>query len=208
MPEEIISTADIDDLCGEEGPDSNLVAVRGPTSPPHPIEFTVQMRGHTMNDMETLIVHAAATQLLGSRDKTKLAKEIEAACQSLILSKVNAGLAKITDAIIDQPLTPTSWGDKKPMTMREAINLTPSAYLSQKVDRDGKPTSSGAYSSAWGTMLEWIVWQNVSAKFKHELQATTNQAVRTVELEIKARHAAMIEEEKKRFREALSKLTA
>lgn len=204
MASEIMHTSDIAELNGEDGPDSDLSAMTGPSAPPHPIEFTVQMRGHTMNDMETLIVHAAARQLVGDHDKTSLAKQIEAACKELIVAKVNAGLAKVTDAIIDQPLTP-SWGDKKPMTMREAINLTPSAYLSQRVTNDGKPATSGQYHT-WGTMLEWLVFQTISAKFKNELEAATRSAIRDVQDEIKARHAAMIEEEKKRFREALDKM--
>lgn len=200
---EIIHASDIDGFDPEECPD--IAAIKEPEGTG--MEFHVQMRGYTLREMDELIVNAAAQMIVGrsSGDK-QMSKDIEARCQALILQKINAKLATVTAEIIDQPLTPAWVGKDKPVTMREAIGLTVREYLHQQVDRAGKPSTD--YYSKFGTMLEWIVWNQMSSKFKNEIDAATNAAISEMQKTVKAEQAKLIAEQKQRLADAFAKLTA
>jgi len=205
MADEIISTAEIAEAewDGQSEPrevDIDMSATQGPEAGKD-IEFHVQMRGHTMRAMEDLIVEAAARQILRRHNDSTLAKAIEAKCIELLNAKATAALERVTAEIIDQPMTP-SFGDKKPVTMREFIGLYGREYLTELVDREGKPTS--AYGSA-GKRMEVIASRALSHHFKVEIDKATSAAIREIQAAVKANHDALIAAEKKRIHDAIAK---
>lgn len=207
MTNEIHSTAEIAEgnWDGQSEPsevETDMVATDGPTG--DGIEFHVSMRGYTMHDMEDLIVQAAARQILGTFNDRAMAKTIEETCTAQLTAKADAVLSAVTTEIIDQPLTP-SFGDKKPVTMREFIGLTGREYLSQKVDSVGKPTSG---YGAFGTRMEYLVRQYMDRHFRIEIEKATNAVITEIRKDFTARHEKMLASEKKRLREAFDKLTA
>lgn len=169
-------------------------------------EFHVAMRTWAMQNMEQEIVNAAAEQIIGGFGTNTLARQIEAKCMEALNAKATAALAGVADSIIDQPLTP-AYGDKKPVTMREFIGLVGREYLTQRVDRDGNP-STGGYASNTTTRVELLVSKHLDRHFKQEIEKATCAAINEVKAAIAAEHKAMIEAEKKRLREAIGKAVA
>lgn len=172
------------------------------------MEFHVQMRGYTQRDMEALVVEAAARMLVGHRNETQLSRQIEARCIELIQETADKKLASVTAEIMDQPITPRFASSKQePVTMREFIGLTGREYLAERVGGDGKVTSDG-WARTTTTRLQWIVEDAVRRDFKRDIEKATSTAISEVQKEIKDQHAALIDAEKKRFREAIDKITA
>lgn len=207
MTKEIHSTAEIAGASwdGHSEPselETDMVATEQPTGAG--LEFHVSMRGYTMHDMEDLIVQAAARQVVGAFNDRKLAKDIEDKCIEQVSAKADAALSAVTSEIIDQPLTP-SFGDKKPVTMREFIGLTGREYLNQTVDSAGKPCSG--YGSS-GTRMEYLVRQYMDRHFRNEIQKATSALISELQREIKAAHSALLDAEKKRIREAMERATS
>lgn len=204
MPNEILNTADLTEQVwdGESEPselETDMVALKEPEG--HGMEFHVQMRGYTLRDMDELIISAAAAQIMGSRNDREMAKLIEAKCIEQITAKADAALAKVTAEVIDQPITP-SYGDKKPVTMREFLGLYGREYLTQRVGSDGKPSTDSYHAKS---RMEYLVGQYMTAAFKREIEQATNAAIREIQAAIKAQHDAMLEAEKARLRDALAK---
>jgi hypothetical protein len=197
MTSEILSS---DDLPEDEIREDLSATV---DSTPEKIEFHVQMRGFTQRDMEAFIVEAAARQIVGRSTDSKLAKEIEARCAVLIAEKADKVLAGITDQVLDQPLTP-SFGDKKPVTMREFLGLYGREYLEQRVGKyDGKPESS-SYNTV--PRMAYLVSQHLDTKFENEMKTAVNKAVTEIQMSVLAKLNATLEAEKARVRDALDKL--
>lgn len=186
------------------GKETDMVATVEPEN--KGIEFHVSMRHYTMSDMEGLIIEAAARQLLGSRD-TQFRKLIEDRAVAMITEQADAKLTSVTTEIIDAPLTPT-FGEKKPVTMREFIGLTGQAYLTETVDPS---TGERRKADSWGRetipRIHHLVQKSMDQKFKKEIEAATNAAIREVQVAIKAQHEMLIAAEKARFLEALKKVT-
>lgn len=210
MPE-ITSTSEMaeaewdgDSEPGEVG--SDIVATTEPEG--RGIEFNVSMRSYTMRDMDALIVEAAAQLIVGRRGERQMAQAIEQKCIELIDAKARKALEAVTTEIVDQPITPT-FGDKKPTTMREFIGLTGREYLSERVDRNGRPRGHREYSDYGDHFprLEWLARKAMEEKFKAEIEKATNTAIVEVRAAVKAKHEALIAAEKARLAEALAKLT-
>lgn len=211
MSNTIMDTGNVAEIL-DLGPDdeiSNMSATHEATE--KPMEFHVQMHGHTFRDMEALIVNAAAQQLLGlyGDSPNSLRKHIETKCVEQVTAKADAALAKVTAEIIDQPMMPKYTGAKdEPITMREFIGLTGRAYLMEMVDQNGGPATT-----AWGgngnrPRIQHIVEKAMFGKFKGEIESATNAAIAEIRADIKVRHEAFLAAEKARFREALAKATA
>lgn len=207
---EIINTGDIaldayEETWRTEEPGelrNDLVATHEPEH--KGIEFHVSMRGHTFEDMEELIVHAAAEKLIKRLDAGRFQKLVEERCIALITAKIDKHLAGITAEIIEQPVTP-SFGDRKPITMREMIGLIGREYLSERVDTDGKPSRDTYRSEA---RINRLVWQFMATAFKRDIEAATNSAIGEVQKAIKEHHATFLASEKARLRDAIAKVTA
>lgn len=205
------SIMDTGDLAADEGLEDGQVrehmTATKDADPNAKIEFHVQMRSWTMQDMEALIVAAAASQMIKSFGERSFFKLIEDRAISAITAKADEKLAAITTEIIDQPLTP-NFGDKAPVTMREFIGLYAKEYLTQTVDSSGAPSKGG-----WGTSavprMQWLVAQALDRKFKNEIEKATNAAITEIQRSLWANHEALIAVEKKRISDAIAKaLTA
>lgn len=182
--------------------DTYMVATEEPTG--KGIEFHVSMRNYTQRDMEDLIIEAAAKLIVGRHNDAAMAKVIEAKCIEQVTARADKALAAVTAEIIDQPIAP-SFGDKKPVTMREFIGLYGREYLTEKVDSDGKPYTSTYNSSP---RIERIVAKHMAGTFQREIEKATNTAIAEIRLAVAARHKAMLDAEKARFREYLAKAVA
>lgn len=192
---------------GEPGEiQNNLVATKAAED--QGIEFHVSMRGHTFEDMEALIVAAAAQLIVGKRNERELARSIEAKCIELVNAKATAKLETITAEIIDLPVTPQYATDKKPVTMREMLGLYGREYLMEMVDRDGKPSTDGWSRNERKARIVHVVEKAMDAKFKAEIERSTNAVVTEIKAAIKAQHDAMLATERARFMEALAKVSA
>lgn len=205
----IMDTGNIAEL-NDLGPDDEIASLDATKEATDaPMEFHVQMKGHTFRDMEDLIVNAAAQQLVGRYGGTDaLRKQIEAKTIEHVTKRADAVLATVSAEIIDQPMMPKYVGAKEePVTMREFIGLTGRAYLAERVDESGKAASS---SSGYGyrSRMEFLVDQMMSTKFKNEIAAATNAAISEIQKAVKAQHDALIAEEKKRLADALAKLSS
>lgn len=201
---EITSSAEIAerDWDGESEPgdvDSDFVATN--EAEEKGIEFHVSMRRYTMHDMERLIIEAAATLIVGRHNDKAIAKAIEAKCIDLINEKATAALSTVTAEIIDQPVTP-SFGDNKPVTMRELIGLCGREYLTETVDPEGNPRKA-RYGISVQPRMEYIVGKFIERKFKQEVDAATSRMISEVQRDIKARHEALLNKEKARIRDAM-----
>mgnify|MGYP000911135257 FL=1 len=184
-------------------PVADLMATREPQG--QGIEFHVSMHDYTMRDMERLIVEAAARMLLGGYGDARLRELVQEKCIEQVSAKADAVLATVTAEIIDQPVI-SALGRGQPVTMRDFIALTGREYLTQTVDREGKPTIS-SYNSA-GPRISQIVSAHMSRAFAREIEAATNAAVREVQAAVAAEHKRIIEAEKARFLAALNKVAA
>lgn len=202
---EITSTADMaeDDWdSGEEPQDARSDIVATHEAEGRGIEFHVSMRDYTQRDMEELIIEAAARMIVGRHNDREMAKLIEAKCIEQITARADQTLRNVTAEIIDQPITP-GYGDKKPVTMREFLGLYGREYLSVTVDNDGKPSTDN-----WGkrlTRMEWLVRRYMDNAFKTEIEKATNAAINEIKVGVAAKHKALLDAEKARFREYIDK---
>jgi hypothetical protein len=195
---------DTGDLSEEESVREHIVASEE-SRPEEKIEFFVQMRSWTARDMEELVVEAAARLLVGKFGDNAIGKDIQERCKVLLTQKADAVLSGVTSEIIDQPLTP-SFGDKKPVTMREFLGLYGREYLEQRVDKyDGKVGSS-SYDTV--SRMAYLVSSHIDGKFEKEMSAAVNKAVTEIQMGVLAKLNATLESEKARVREALDKLAA
>lgn len=205
----IMDTGNVAELTGLDESDeiSNMEALKEPTG--KGIEFHVAMRGHTMHDMEELIVQAAAQQIVGKFGNDRLAKEIEAKTISLVTAKADKALQAVTAEIIDQPILPKysySKSEATPVTMREFIGLTGRQYLAERVDINGNVSDRSSYNEK--SRMQYLVEKYMETAFKREIEKATNAAIVEVRAAIEASHKAFLAAEKKRFHEALEKITA
>jgi hypothetical protein len=207
---EITSTSELAETewDGRSEPADVQTDMTATTKPEGGIEFFVQMHDYTKRDMEELIVEAAARVVVGNYGNNVLAKKIEERCIALVTEKADRHLASVTAEIIDQPVTPKfpfhSKGDEKPVTMRELIGLTGRAYLEARVNGAGEVSTD-----SWSTKprIQHLAECYMARAFKNEIEKATNAAIAEIQREIKAKHDALIEAEKKRLRDALAKTT-
>lgn len=201
----IVDTADIAeevDFDEDLAPEEDMAATTGPSAEEDKIEFHVQMRSHTMRDMEQLVIEAAARQVMGRFSTGTLAKQIEQRCIELLNEKATAALDGVTTEIIDQPLTP-KFGDKQPVTMREFIGLYGREYLEVCVGRDGKPYDGWGGSGM--PRMQWLAEQALDRKFTREIEKATSTAILEIQKTIQKQHQVLIDAEKERFRAALER---
>lgn len=212
MANEITSTHEIaerewDGQSEPQDVDTDMVATKDPED--NGIEFHVSMRDYTLRDMETLIIEAAAQQIVGKFGKDRLAKEIEAKTITLVTAKADKALEAVTAEIIDQPILPKygySKPEAAPVTMREFIGLTGRQYLAERVDSMGKTTDRSGYHDK--SRIQYLVEKYMETAFKREIEKATNAAIVEVRAAIEASHKALLAAEKARFLEALAKISA
>jgi hypothetical protein len=204
---EIISTEELAEAAWDtnQEPDERVASKISATEKPEGsrFEFHVQMRGFTMNEMDNLIVEAAARLIVGNGRERKIAEAIEAKCIELVDAKASAALAKVTERIIDAPMTP-NYGDRKPVTMREFIGLYGREYLTALVDREGKPITGSVWHDSSKPRIDYLVERSLDGRFKTEIEKATNAAFHTMKNLITTQHNTMLAVEKKRLADALA----
>lgn len=183
---------------------ANITATDGPTS--DRLQFHVQMHGWTLDQMETLVVEAAARQIVSKLMAGDIGKQIQSATAQMVAEKINAKLEPITAEIINQPVMVAG---KTAGTLADLIGLTANAYLSESVNSEGK-SKGEVGGDSWSfrhsaKRIEWIATRHMERKFKDEISTATNAAVREIQGAVKAQHLALIEEEKARIKAALEK---
>ena len=209
MTNPIIDTQDLAEVADfdEDAFPVEDIAATEQSDPGAKIEFHVQMRSWTLRDMEDLIVQAAAAQMIRSFGDKQFSKLIEERAITAITAKADEKIATVTAEIIDQPLTP-KFGEKAPVTMREFIGLYAKEYLTERVDREGRPSKGGWGSDHTYTRAELSIMKLMDRRFKKEIETATTTAINQMRDEVKRAHDAVLAEEKARIRAAIAKLTA
>jgi hypothetical protein len=175
-------------------------------APPTGISFNVEMRGHTMEDMETLIIHAAAAKILGKYQDRQIAKDIQDVCLTQINDKINAQMDSVTTDIMEQPLISGMLAEKNPITMKDYVGLTTRDYLTQLVDENGNTKTSSSYYSTKTTRLEFIVNRIITRQLKLEIEEATHSMIQEIQIALRAEQNRILAEEKAKITAALKGL--
>lgn len=196
----IIDTSDLAEINGQDNVDTSMAATEAPD--PKGISFHVSMRDWTLEQMEELVIEAAARKLLGKMTDTNLAKQIEAKLLADVMARADAKIAAIASDVMGHVLTPTSYGQKTPVTIGETLAFLGREYLDQHVNSEGKPTVRDSWNKA-ETRLEYFVRKGMAGRWDEEIKTATNAVVKQVRDEITARHKEVLATESKRMHDAL-----
>jgi hypothetical protein len=166
------------------------------------MEFHVRMDGYTLDAMESLIVETAAKRVLSGYGPQALDKKIQDAAIAMLSQKINQALEHVTKDMLDQPITPKMGSSTSaPVTMREFVGLCGRDFLSQKVDRDGKPSTSG-YSTV-APRIEYIVINILTKQFSQAIADATAEIRKEAEAALTSKLDAMIATERERLSQAI-----
>lgn len=187
---------------GEEDDCSNLEATQKPTD--SKLEFYVQMRGHTLTDMETLIVEAAARQLLRSFAN---AKAMEDRILEALYLKVTSQIQERISIVASDVLSTVMVGGKEPVTVKQFIEMSWRDWLQKRVDREGKDLTGYHGAGTAMTRVEWLLWRALEAKWARDVATATNAAVAEMQKAVTAKHTEILTAEKTKLAAALAKLT-
>lgn len=207
MPE-ILNTSNIEEDKSDSSDEPNdvrsdLTAQDEPASKKRQLDFHVTMNDYTFDDMEELIVEAAALKLLGRHNQSKLGKDIEAKILLAISGRVNEVLADKTLDLMDQPLTFIE--GKDPLPLREHVAFLGKTYLEDKVDVEGKLITNSWSGKSSMTRLEWIIMARMRDVFQKEIAAATNGMITEIRNAMHVEHKAFLQAEVSRFREGIKK---
>ena len=169
---------------------SDLTATK--SADPDTMDFHVQMRGYTMRDFETMVVHAAAQQLMGGRT---FKAEIEAKAVEIASAKMNA---RLTDALKDVMGMTVSKRGAEPVTLGQMIGMEAKDYLTQPVGRDGKPNTD-SWGSRGTPRIAYLVQQFVADHFAKEIKAGMEAMLAEVKAHAKAKLDQTIQAERERI---------
>ena len=159
----IIETADVAEIEGITAEDGieNMSATKSEDQTT--MDFHVQMRGYTMRDFESLVVHAAAQQLLqGVTFKKQISDEVKAHADKRLNVEIGAVMSDVMKTTV------ISRGSEN-VTLAQMIGMESRAYLTQMVDGDGKADSSN-YGKKM-SRLEWLAQKALRDLFKKEIDA-------------------------------------
>ena len=204
MPDEVTSTDAIAERDGEEEARSSIVASE--TAPPEGINFHVTMTRWTQDDMEDLIVEAAARLVLGKLSDNRLAKLIEEKVLAEIVKRADAKISEIAEDVMGHALVPVSWSQKPTVTIGETLAHLSRAYLEQIVDAEGK-VSTDNYSYASREKLkriDFLVRAAFDQKLGQEIAKATKDASNEAAKEVRAKYAEIVTAETSKLRAAIS----
>ncbi|MBC22312.1 MAG: hypothetical protein CMJ32_00140 [Phycisphaerae bacterium] len=194
----IIDSGKIMEAEGMTDPEDEFADMTATTEPDEgTMNFHVQMRGYTMSDFETMVVHAAATQLLGGRS---FQSEIKAEAANIASEKVSRELSTAMKDVMS--LTVAKRGNED-VTLSKMIGMEAKDYLTQLVDGQGKPTSGG-----WGhpdgvPRVQYLAGQYLRENFAKEITEALKAARDDVKAEVSRKIDAAISEERKKIADAL-----
>lgn len=165
------------------------------------MDFHIQMHGYTMVDFETMVVEAAAQQLLRGHSEDSLKKKIEERLITLVSGSIDKALEPITKEIMDDPMLPKYRGAKsEAMTLREYIGLCGRDFLQTKVDNNGNITT-GTYHGE--SRINRLIAGVLDRGFEKEIKSSTSELKTELRSIASAKMNALIDEERNRITEAL-----
>jgi len=188
--------AEFEALDDDESQDlSDLTATKA--AHPETMDFHVQMRGYTMRDFEAMVVNAAAHQLIGGRT---FKAEIEAKASEIANAKLDA---RLNEALRDVMGMTVAQRGKEPVTLGQQIGMEAKDYLTQPVDREGKPVTDSWGRSSSQPRISHIVGGFVRQHFAKEITEAMTAMRSEIAAAVAKQLSATIEAERARVAEAL-----
>ena len=188
---------------GESTMETDLTATETPKDDDGAMHFHVQMRNYSVQDVEAMVVEAAAIKLVEGWNDKDLSKRIQDRAIELITAKIDAKLETITNEILEQPVNAKL--GQTPVTMAEFIGLRARDYLTAKVDREGRPVQS--IHDRGQPRIQHIVDQVFARGFDTELRKASDAGIEEARAAILAEQKRIVNEQSDRFIKALE-LTA
>ncbi|MCA2013487.1 hypothetical protein LCM17_18495 [Cereibacter sphaeroides] len=164
---------------------------------PQTMDFHVQMRGYTMRDFETMVVHAAAQQLLGGRN---FQRQIEEAAIAIASQKVDQQIGVALRDVMG--MTVTTRG-KEAITLGQMIGMEAKDYLTQQVDGQGKVVTDSWGRSSSKPRVSFLVGQFVREHFAKEIEAAMKVLRDEIAAGVSAQITAAVESERKKIADAI-----
>ncbi|MBT9385503.1 hypothetical protein KM176_16635 [Pseudooceanicola sp. CBS1P-1] len=194
----IIDSADlmeVDDVNIDEESFADLTATK--QADPSTMDFYVQMRGYTMSDFETMVVHAAAAQLISGRN---FQREIKEEAAVIATNKVTAELEKATKDVMSIVVSKRG---KEDVTLSQMIGMEAKDYLTQLVD----PYSGEPKTDNWGARniprVQYLAGKYLRDHFKGQIDGALKDLISEVRAEISKQIAAAIAAEREKFAQAI-----
>lgn len=202
MSNEIVTTEDIAASNGDEEVRSSIEATE--EALPKGIGFHVTMTSWTLEDMEELIVEAAARRVLGRMNDNRLAKLIEDKVLAEISARANDAIARIADDVMGHALVPANYSQQAPVTIGETLAHLSRAYLEQMVDSDGKPPTDHWRRQESMKRIDWIVRAAFDRKLGEEISKSTKVAADAAAKEVRAKYTEIVTSETDKLRAAIA----
>lgn len=161
------------------------------------MDFHVQMRGYTMRDFETMVVHAAAQQLTQGLNFKSL---IEEKAFEIAGAKVNRQLSEALKDVMG--ITVTTRG-KETITIGQMIGMEAKDYLTQKVDRKGNVISDAWSSSNHMPRIAFLVGEFVRQHFAKEIEDAMKALRAEISAAVSAQISDAVEAERKKIADAI-----
>lgn len=128
----------------------------------------------------------------------KIVQEVQAAASKMAMERINDTITTMLDNFLDQPVIITDrYGDVKERheSVREMMKHEFDNFLSQKVDKEGKPTTACSYGDSH-TRLTWLtdkrINEQATAFMKKVAEEVDITLKRTLDAEAKARVSKII----------------
>jgi hypothetical protein len=137
------------------------------TADPQTMDFHIQMRGYTMRDFETMVVQAAAQQLVAGRT---FKSEIQAEAIRQANEKLNS---EVTDALRDVMKITVMQRGKDTISLAQMIGLEAKDYLTASV----RP-NTGEPADGWSDSvprIQFLAKQVFEQQFKAMLEAAAKE---------------------------------
>ena len=176
MTDLIMDSGNLAEILGleDEAEDlANLTATNN--EDPDTMDFHVQMRGYTMRDFETMVVNAAAHQILAGRT---FKGEIQAEAIRQANEKLNG---EVTVALRDVMKITVMQRGKESVTLAQMIGLEAKDYLTALVNaRDGSPITDH-WSNNGVPRIQFLAAQIVQQQFKAMLDSAAKDLKKELE---------------------------
>lgn len=140
---------------------------------------------YDVETVESAIIEAAGRALIKHLERSlekSIADEVSAIVSETVTSKVGA----IIDGVLDEKMQRTNeWGEKKgePLTLREMIAREKEAWLSERVNNEGKAV--GNSYGTYDTRLQYLMKAYVKDRFGKEISAELQKTVDDLKAQMK-----------------------
>ena len=196
MTDTIIDSGNVMEAEGIDDADADFADLTATEeADPDTMDFHVQMRGYTMRDFEVMVVHAAATQLVGNRDYRR---EIEAKAAEIASEKVND---RLNEALKDVMGMTVAKRGQEAVTLGQMIGMEAKDYLTEKVDQSGKPYDGWGGSAS--PRVQHLAGKFIRETFSKEIETAFKALRDELKSAVEMKMTAVIEDERKKLSSAL-----